>query len=769
MKDPIFYEPGSNILLPELIQYSDNNTASFRVESVISGGMGSCIHLCTQVTNSHFALKTIKKDLLGNENTFKNFLKELEVCLIASECSAVVEAITIVEINGLPAVLTPWMTGGDLSVLLPFLNADAKINILLRVIRGLSWVYSNYGVIHCDLKPANILLDSQCLAYIADWGLARSTQALIKSAYLNTNNKLLHLDQKQNKDFSGTIIYAAPEQIRLDPMIDLRADIYSIGCIMYEMETGNPPFTGSNILEVAHKHLYEKPKSLGGLFHKSSMGLENIIKKCLEKDPSKRFDSYAELDKAISDVARDRGFSTCNCNVSKRLERFQLGKGATVLSEIVENALVKGRNGVILDFDKIIPFLEEVANLISLNRYKEAEEILSRFDIIDTTDSETDWHFGHSIAEKHALCLQQIPGRQNEATSIYSLLNKARNKPAEFYVNYSLLLLKLQNWSLTLAVCHEGLQKYPNDIDIIGNRTIAYCNIGDLNNAHASSLQRLSLRKDVHSLEEAAFVIGKILMKIRDSDLPKAISLAKSQYSYIKEGLSLNPAFPTLRLYEIQFLRFAGEGDKFLETYKDLSNDNQISKIYRQLAFCELIEYLDEHREFKIALDMINEVFSSLDSQISDKIEYIKYKIYAEHYMIGKCDDSGNRLVINEVIDFFIKKINGKYEYPVIVGRIFNWMTKTDEAIGALVSVADQNWEAQKELAMLYSMHNDETAAIDWANKLVETAPWRAESYDVLAFVSKSDEKLSGSAKAKADDVFKKQLALYDELRAIIS
>ena len=134
-------------------------------------------------------------------------------------------------------------------------------------------------------------------------------------------------DRTQLGSFIGTVTHAAPEQIMDASTVDHRADIYALGCIMFELETGTPPFTGTSIQEIAHKHLHVPPAKIGGMFRQTTLGLERVIARCLVKDPNARYSTYEELERDLLIVADKRNFVLNRCAISERYKRHQLGEG----------------------------------------------------------------------------------------------------------------------------------------------------------------------------------------------------------------------------------------------------------------------------------------------------------------------------------------------------------------------------------------------------------------------------------------------------------
>ncbi len=131
----------------------------------------------------------------------------------------------------------------------------------------------NHGIIHRDLKTSNLFFDKSGKLLLGDFGIARDTH---------------DADITDTGITVGTYAYMSPEQICGDKAITGKADLYSLGCVMYEMLTGKPPFAGTNFAQVWKQHLNEKPKSLREQGVDCPEWLEEIIFQLLEKDPEDR-------------------------------------------------------------------------------------------------------------------------------------------------------------------------------------------------------------------------------------------------------------------------------------------------------------------------------------------------------------------------------------------------------------------------------------------------------------------------------------------------
>ncbi|MBX9685279.1 MAG: serine/threonine protein kinase, partial [Candidatus Obscuribacterales bacterium] len=166
---------------------------------------------------------------------------------------------------------------------------DFALDVGIQICSGMAHAHTA-GILHRDLKPANILLkhyeDRAPLVKIVDFGLAKwSDQRNIDSPELTRDGQII-----------GSPMYMSPEQARALAM-DERSDIYTVGCIIYEMFTGCPPHFADSSMDMIMKHLTEEPLALAelrpDLQYPSSC--EPLIRKALQKDPEKRYQSMREL------------------------------------------------------------------------------------------------------------------------------------------------------------------------------------------------------------------------------------------------------------------------------------------------------------------------------------------------------------------------------------------------------------------------------------------------------------------------------------------
>ena len=773
MLHPIYHAPGTVVSLPEISGVLGISETSFKVLEAFEGGMGICLHLAAPDGGLHLALKSPRPELISDRDSTARFADELQVWMAASACSMVAEALAVVSINSLPCVCATWMTGGDYAPKIGSLSATQHHINLLRVVRGLRWVYEHLGVIHRDLKPQNLLLDSANLAFIADWGLSRPVAEQLRHIKpSNGEGTPDRLDRTAVGSFMGTVLYAAPEQIKGTKDIDFRADVYALGCIMFEMETGSPPFLGVSRDVVAYHHLHTAPAKLGGLFRKTKLGLENVVARCLQKEPANRYSSYAELEQALTAIVGTTYATLQEALVQERYRRNVIGHG-NLNHAIRETSVIGAKGYAVMDFDEIFQHAKEAESLIALSRFAEARAVLEQLYVPESIAMITEWCGFHVIANNLALCITSIDECQHEAVEILDRLSRLRGKPAEYYVNHSLALLRISRYSEAKQVCQHGLQHFPADVGILGNRTIALKNLGDLDGALQSALERLRVRRDTNGLEETAAVLMTWCRANWGKDLPAAIAKAQLAVDLLNEGLEISPENGPLKYNKLELLRLVGQSAPAAQLCQDLIEGESSHLAVRHAAFFSLVEILAETKNQKDALNEIKEHAARCTTQgFAERFRCLENRVLAEHFMIGRNDASGARVLLREPVDFFLREgvENGKYKYPIIAAKILEWMNRRDEAVEALkqeLEINEQSWDVANCMAQFLSRWKRHGEAIPWADHLISVGPWKAESYDTASFVYQQagDTEKADDLKTEGDRIFAEETRLREAFR----
>jgi class 3 adenylate cyclase/tetratricopeptide (TPR) repeat protein len=236
--------------------------------------------------------------------------------------------------NGQPYIISQYMAGGAVDGLGLPLTAAGTLEIAKGVCRGLAHAHA-HGVVHRDLKPGNVWLSADGTAKIGDFGLAVALQ----QSRLTMHGMLV-----------GTVAYMPPEQA-LGSETTVRADFYSLGCMLYEMITGRPPFVGDNPSAVISQHINTPPVAPSWHAKACPLELEQLILRLLAKDPAERPASAAEVLAALEQI--DPAGKSASHSDSNVLDRLALGVfvGREAELERLRKALdeaVSGRGGLVM-------------------------------------------------------------------------------------------------------------------------------------------------------------------------------------------------------------------------------------------------------------------------------------------------------------------------------------------------------------------------------------------------------------------------------------
>ena len=263
------------------------------IEELGHGGMGRVYKVIDKEVGAKIALKLIRPEIASDRATIDRFRQELKTAREISHKN--ICRMYDLGRDGTTYFLTmEYVPGQDLKSMIAMsgqLGIGTAISIAKQVCDGLAEAH-RLGIVHRDLKPQNIQIDKGGHARIMDFGIARS--AMMKGV---TDAGVV----------IGTPQYMSPEQVEAKD-VDARADIYSLGIILYEMLTGRVPFDGDTPLSVAVKQKLERPRDPRELNPGIPPDLDHVILKCLEKDKSLRYQSAAEVQ---ADLARiEQGLPT---------------------------------------------------------------------------------------------------------------------------------------------------------------------------------------------------------------------------------------------------------------------------------------------------------------------------------------------------------------------------------------------------------------------------------------------------------------------------
>jgi serine/threonine protein kinase len=262
---------------------------NYRVEEILAeGGMGVVWRAWDVERNEPVAIKAVANDLINDPHFKERFLHEVARHARLNHPN-IVPVLDVFETNGQSCFVMKLIDGESLADLLENrkhnrLGIKEALPIMRDTLDALNYAHQQ-GILHRDVKPSNILLDRDHRAYLIDFGIALA----IGEQRLTRAGQTL-----------GTPLYMSPEQIKGEEIFHV-SDVYSVGCVFYEMLTGRPPFLSESNREgdtdflIKHAHVTETPVRCRQRVRSISHDIDDIIMAALEKDPEKRIPGCQEF------------------------------------------------------------------------------------------------------------------------------------------------------------------------------------------------------------------------------------------------------------------------------------------------------------------------------------------------------------------------------------------------------------------------------------------------------------------------------------------
>ncbi|MFL5340681.1 MAG: WD40 repeat domain-containing serine/threonine protein kinase [Gemmataceae bacterium] len=271
-----------------------------------AGGMGQVFKARQTRLNRIVALKLIREDLLAsNPGAVRRFKREALAVAQLSHPNIVV-IYDFDEADGTYFIVMEYVDGQDLGQLVEaggVLPVPLACDYVRQAALGLQHA-AEHGMVHRDIKPSNLLVARpDARVKILDLGLARVESSLeTHGASLTREGAMM-----------GTPDYVAPEQARDASSVDIRADLYSLGCTFFYLLTGRPPFPDGTMMERLLKHQFDVPPPVESLRGDVPPQVRAVVRKLLQKDPDQRFQQPAELAETLAgvlDISAVQGLST---------------------------------------------------------------------------------------------------------------------------------------------------------------------------------------------------------------------------------------------------------------------------------------------------------------------------------------------------------------------------------------------------------------------------------------------------------------------------
>jgi serine/threonine-protein kinase len=275
----------------------------YRVESLIGeGGMGTVFAARHELLDVHVAVKLLSPAHVRHQSLVERFLREAQAAArLKSEHVARVTDVGTLE-GGEPYIVMDLLEGEDLEQRLARIGRmelPEAVDAMLQALEAMAHAHAA-GIVHRDLKPANLFVtvtpDGREVIKVLDFGIAKLTDVAQSGKGVGTRSGTVTDEHAA----LGSPSYMAPEQVRVSPDIDPRADIWALGAILYELVTGQVAFGGQSVGEIFGAVLHERPRPLRAFCPNAPVELEAVVARCLERDCANRFADVAELAQALA-------------------------------------------------------------------------------------------------------------------------------------------------------------------------------------------------------------------------------------------------------------------------------------------------------------------------------------------------------------------------------------------------------------------------------------------------------------------------------------
>src|SRR6202049_659937 len=294
------------------------------LEEIGRGAMGVVFKGRDPLIGRDVAVKTITSGVAESADLLERFYREARAAG-GLQHPNIVTIYELAESGGAPFIAMEYLEGESLEKIIarkPALPLATKLGYIVQTCRALDYAH-RHGVIHRDVKPANIVVTRDEIVKVVDFGIARLGNA----------------SQTQTGVLLGTLAYMSSEQVR-GQHFDARSDVWAMGVVFYELITYQRPFTGENHAALLLSILQNEPPPIWRVFPECPVALERIIAKCLRKDEKERYSSMESLLKDVENL-----YFSLTAKGSKNLTQAPAAKTSiqpapTVL--LVSNPIIPG-------------------------------------------------------------------------------------------------------------------------------------------------------------------------------------------------------------------------------------------------------------------------------------------------------------------------------------------------------------------------------------------------------------------------------------------
>ena len=274
---------------------------AYKITSLLgAGGMGEVYRAEDTRLGRTVAVKVLPRELAQDEERLHRFVREARAASALNHAN-VAHIYEIGQSDGLHFIAMEYVEGQSLAQKMSGqpLDLDEVLTIGVQAADALDEAHRK-GIIHRDIKSANLMMTPKGQAKVLDFGLAKITHAAGEAVGSDVSTSIHTTEGK----VMGTLGYMSPEQV-LGKELDGRTDLFSLGVVLYEMTTGRLPFSGNRANEVTDRILHAQPEAIARFNYDVPAELERIIRKCLEKDRERRYQLAREVRADLSGLKKE--------------------------------------------------------------------------------------------------------------------------------------------------------------------------------------------------------------------------------------------------------------------------------------------------------------------------------------------------------------------------------------------------------------------------------------------------------------------------------
>jgi eukaryotic-like serine/threonine-protein kinase len=306
--------------------------AHYRIlEQIGEGGMGVVYRALDTHLDRIVAIKVLPPHRTSDAERKLRFVQEAKSAS-ALRHPNIITIYDISEDNGVSFIVMEWVPGKPLSQLIPpkGLGLTQALKYAVQITDALAAAHAK-GLVHRDLKPANVMADESGSITVLDFGLAKLTEASAAEA-ADAHTRTVERVTEEGA-IVGTVSYMSPEQAE-GKAVDARSDVFSFGCVLYEMLTGQRAFQGDSPISTLSAVLRSEPTPIRELASDVPPEVERLLKRCLRKNPDRRFQHMSDLKVALEESRdeSDSGTLSLPSTVAPSRSRARLWLAVVVLA-----------------------------------------------------------------------------------------------------------------------------------------------------------------------------------------------------------------------------------------------------------------------------------------------------------------------------------------------------------------------------------------------------------------------------------------------------